>query len=293
MGFSFGTDSRGRISVYELDGSKDIDIPYSSKAEADARLSKFTNPVTGQISFRVNGPPMFVYEVILNAAAPKYIDVPYDPYPAVRWGVQNDYVTEWHNFDLKQSLGAERYNELYDGFKMLPRNVFEEVACDVLSVTTENKNFRNKSGKEILALVSFKNFILSELQVFLVASNLIDMFNRANLEIISSTHKTPSQWESEKYRSYATKDFDKEKARIDKIIGSNPVGAGYYKDVLKRTEYEDRIKKLPRAKDPVINLQRDVSLAALVEMKEWEKLELVCSMYEKLPQDMKNAIAEI
>jgi hypothetical protein len=128
VGVSFGLDSRNRVASFKFSinvGSPNT-ISESQLAQLSldkAKLIRRVNPATGIVSYSANFDLSF--EVLMNAASPKYIDVPYDPYPAYKWGTQNQYVTEWHNFDLRASLGEEQYNALWAAFSQVPRKVFE------------------------------------------------------------------------------------------------------------------------------------------------------------------------
>lgn len=227
----------------------------------------------------------------LNANSPPYIDIPYDPYPVYQWQLNRG--NEFNQFDFKQMIGDDQYEQLYSLFKYLPRREFEIVVCEMLSGSVKNPKYRNKSGKDILGMIGFHQFIFAEFGSFLIASSLLDIYNRANVDMVLQSKKSPAQWEQYKTLSFVKKDYKSEIEHLSKLIEMNPFMAPLYKDELKKVEFEGRVKALPKASDPVLNVQRDTSMAALIKMKEWDKLEMLCSIYEKSPNELKSAIKSI
>ena len=294
--YTMGLDERNRITEFKLGFSVSGDqnqgsLSYdqiqtlnSMISSGDTRFKMSTDPTTG---LKVYSTYMdLFYEVEMNAAAPKYIDVPYDPYPAVKWSINNKYVSESHNFDFKAGMKDEDYQAIWDSFSVLPRRHFEKAACDILSNIIQDKSFRGKSGEAILKLISWKNFIVLELPVFLAASHLIDIFNRANLQKCQEQNLTPAAWENLKLRSFSLKDVESEQATNLMNISKSPWARMWVDQQSKREMFEVRIKALPRTSDPLLNLQRDASLAALVQAEEWDKLDLICALYEAMPIEM-------
>jgi hypothetical protein len=151
--------------------------------------------------------------------------------------------------------------------------------------------------KEILSKISFKDLLFSELQVFLVGSNLIDIFNRSNVEAMAQAKQAdPFAWELAKSRVYATKSVDEDLSRLQQnslLFKNDPLMSELVTDDLKRKEFEKRIENLPKFKDPVLNVQRDTSFAGLLQLKEYDKLELLISTYEQMPSAMKTAVSQI
>lgn len=320
--YQIGLDSRNRITEFKLGVSLNSNREESTIAYAqlqtlkdiisggDKRVTLTVDPVTGIKKYSVN---LNIYYVVeMNAAAPKYIDVPYDPYPAVRWRLNYPPIEQDPNsvsamaadmlpgpiavneiFDFKSSVSEEDYKSIWDSFGSIPRREFERMACDILSNVTYDKSFRGKSGEQILKIISWKNFICNELPVFLTASHLVDIFNRSNLEMCQKQGLTPSQWESLKTRSFSLRNIDQEAEKGIELVSKSPWARMWVDTQTKRQIFERRLELLPKTGDPMINLQRDLSLGALLQSEEWEKLDLICSMYEQLPTEMKDVFKVI
>jgi hypothetical protein len=294
-----GLDSKGRIASFSilLAGAAPIDFPKSYLAAYSVNSDYIIIPPKGTLasSTDVKIDMSTRFESVLNAAQPTYIDTPLDPYPLVRWGVTNAFSTQLHSFDLKSSIGDDSWNGMWESFKLVPRNIFEKMACDVLSTITDNPTLRNKSGEDILKIIKFHDFIRLEFQVFMMASNLIDIFIRSNIEAMGIAGiKDPNQWESLKSVSYASKDENQSIADLEALLKTaDPASAMFINDMLLSKKFVLRVTNLPQAKDPVLNVQRGVTLSGMISRKEWNQLNLICSIYENMDQSMKDIVAQI
>lgn len=296
--YELGLDSRNRVSSFRWTSLVNQNDQILKNAEEYAKRNFVTfDTVEAKRTTQI----YTQYQVLMNAAVPSYISVPYDPYPAVRWGIENSLVREWHNFDLKAEIGQDQFDSMWNAFGMIPRGEFEIMALEVMGTATSDLLYRNKTGKEIMALIpsssmrKFHWFMFRELPTFLMGSHLIDIFNRANLEQMQRAKVVdPMQWERQKTVAFATKDFDDEVLEIHSRLQVNdPILSPIYRDELRKKELEKRLSNLFKTGDPMFNVQRDAAIAGLIAQKEFDVASAMLAVNEALPREMVDGLKNL
>lgn len=298
--YEIGLDEKNRVASYKWALSKKNTMTVvGSPTDIDSNYIISQDPTTGLITYEVDLENEIT--VLMNINVPRYIDVPYDPYPAYQYHYKKPIpnkdktkIERWDDvyveFNFVQKVGENTIKQCRETFKYLPRKEFEIFVIESIHEGSGRKEYRQMNPKDIHKNIGFHEFIFSDLANFLLGSNFIGLYNEANSIIVKENSITDVfKWENAKYRSYSLKDSEAEIRLIEEQMIANPWMAEELKNELKLKSYSERIKKLPKFKNDEMNALRLIGFMAHLNDKDWISLEALLKVHENLPKEVYEA----
>jgi hypothetical protein len=189
---------------------------------------------------------------------------------------------------LNTFLTQAQIDDLYVKFKMITRKVFDNFIVSVLApiVDIPIPTLIEVYGNPQPITYTLKKEILKEA----LRTNMVELFNKANLEEALKANMTPINWEGQKVTAFYAAQAQ---AEIEKNVIFQPIiesGLSTDQKAFIRSNLEARYVKLPKIADEAIDLQRTIAIQLLLDQEKFQLVSDIILFYETLTDTMKNVL---